>query len=83
MQSPNTKLEDYIKGIGLDNQKIEIPQWLIDYKCFDDVQQQNLIDESNQEIDRLKGKIKQANAKLNENLKYKSILCTNGDDLVQ
>ena len=82
LQSPNTKLEDYIKGIGLDNQKIEIPQWLIDYKCFDDVQQQNLIDESNQEIDRLKGKIKQANAKLNENLKYKSILCTNGDDLV-
>lgn len=82
LQSPNTTIDDFIKGIGLDEQKAEIPQWLIDYKCFDDEQQQELIDESNREIDELKAKIKQANIKLEENSKYKSVLVTSGNELV-
>lgn len=83
LKSPNTTIDDFIKGIGLDKQKSEIPQWLIAYICFDDKQQQELIDESNREIDELKAKIDRANSKLEENLKYKSILSTNGDELVE
>ncbi len=82
LKSPNTTIDDFIRGIGLDKQKVEIPQWLIDYKCFDDEQQKELIDRSNQEIDELKAKIEQANIKLEENSKYKSILVTSGNELV-
>ncbi len=82
LQSSNTAIDDFLKGIGLDSSKAELPQWLIDYKCFDDEQQKELIDRSNQEIDELKAKIEQANIKLEENSKYKSILVTSGNELV-
>lgn len=78
----NYDFDDFIKGIGLDDKKTEIPQWLIDYKCFDDVQQQELIDNCNRDIEELKAKIDQANIKIEENLKYKSILSTNVNELV-
>ena len=82
LSSPNTTIDDFISGIGLTEQKSELPQWLIDYKCFDDVEQQKLICESIAEIEKLNNKIEQANLKLRENIKYKSILSTNGDELV-
>lgn len=82
LKSNGANFDDFIKGIGLDNQKSEIPQWLIDYKCFDDVDQQELISQRNREIEELNNKIKVANEKLEENSKYKSILSTNGEELV-
>lgn len=81
LQLESAVLDDFIKGIGLDDKKIEFPQWLVDYKSFDDVQQQELIDNCNREISDLNLKIEQANIKIKENLKYKSILSTNGDEL--
>ena len=83
LQSQNSKFDDFIKGIGLDNQKVELPQWVIDYKCFDDEQQQELIAASNREIGELNRKIEQANIKIDENLRYKSILTINGNELVK
>lgn len=74
--------DDLLIKFGLVKNKMNIPQWLIDYKCFDDEQQQKLIDESNQKIGELKAKIKQANIKLEENSKYKSVLITSGNELV-
>ena len=82
LQSDGAKFDDFIKGIGLDNQRSDIPQWLVDYRCFDDAQQQELIYKSSREIEDLNDKIRRANEKLEENLKYKSILSTNGDELV-
>ena len=81
LHSDGAQFDDFIKGIGLDTQKSEVPQWLTDYECFDDAEQKKLIETSNQEIDTLNDKIKRANEKLEDNLKYKSILSTNGDEL--
>ena len=83
LESPNTTIDDFIKGIGLEDKKIEYPQWLIDYTCFDDEQQQKTIDSYNQKIQELNEKINQSRLKLEENLKFKSILSTNGDELVE
>lgn len=82
LQSPGVMLDDFIKGIGLDKEPSEIPQWVKDYQFFDDAQQQELISQSQQKIDDLKNTIDQAQDKINTNLNYKSILYTNGDELV-
>lgn len=82
LQSPGVMLDDFIKGIGLDKEPSEIPQWVKDYQFFDDAQQQELISQSQQKIDDLQNTIDQAQEKINTNLNYKSILYTNGDELV-
>ena len=82
LQSPGVMLDDFIKGIGLDKEPSEIPQWVKDYQFFDDAHQQELISQSQQKIDDLKNTIDQAQDKINTNLNYKSILYTNGDELV-
>lgn len=82
LQYTDNQLDDFIRAVGLDKRKEELPQWLIDYKCFDDEQQQKVIEESNRKICELNRQIEQAEAKLDENLKYKSILSTNGNELV-
>lgn len=83
LKSPESTFEDFIKGIGLEKSKKEYPQWLINYNCFDDERQQETIDSSNQKIQELNEKINQSRLKLEENLKFKSILSTNGDELVE
>ena len=78
----DSNFDDFIKGIGLDSEKTDYPEWLIEYSCFDDEQQKAFIDTSNKEIDELNKRIEVASVKLDENLKYKSVLSTNGDVLV-
>lgn len=82
LQSPGVMLDDFIKGIGLDKEPSEIPQWVNDYQFFDDAQQQELISQNQQKIADLQNTIDQAQEKINTNLNYKSILYTNGDELV-
>ena len=82
LHSPQTTMDDFIDGIGLGDKKVDFPKWLQELNCFDDEEQNNLIDETKNEINELNKKIEQANLKLQENLKYKSILFTNGDELV-
>ena len=75
-------LKDFLIKLGIDNQNSILPQWLVDSNYFDDVTQQELIDTANKEIFELNKKIEQARVKIQENLKYKSILSTNGNELV-
>lgn len=83
ISSSEIDLEVFLKGINLDNEKIEYPEWLTEFKCFDDKQQEDLIDDNNKQIERLNSQIDSAKEKLEENLKYKSILITNGSELVE
>lgn len=75
-------LDDFIKGIGLEKEKVEYPQWLLDFKCLDDEQQNLIVNTNNEIIENANKEIEKATEKLQENLKYKSILVTNGDELV-
>lgn len=82
LQTDGCNFDDLIVAFGLINNKSALPMWLNEYNCFDDIQQREKIDKSNQDIIKLNEKIVQAKAKLEENLKYKSVLYTNGDELV-
>lgn len=75
-------LDDFIKGIGLEKENVEYPQWLLDFKCLDDEQQNLIVNTNNEIIENANNEIEKATEKLQENLKYKSILVTNGDELV-
>ena len=79
----NTKFDDFIKGIGLYKEKTEIPEWLVDLEYFDDSSQKTLIAENEAKIVELNEQIESSKVKIKENLKYKSILITNGSELVK
>lgn len=83
LENDNINIDEFIKGLGLEKEKNLIPEWINDYSYFDDKKQNSIIETSEREIDELNEKIKQSNEKLNENLKYKSILYTNGEELVK
>ena len=70
-------------GIGLDNEKTEIPEWLAELNYFDDSSQKTLITENEAKIVELDKQIDVSKEKIKENLKYKSILITNGSELVK
>ena len=82
LKSSQTTIDDFIDGIGLGDKKIEIPQWLVEYECFDDKQQKDFIAENELKIEKLKIAINESKERLNENEKYKSILISNNDTLV-
>ncbi len=83
LQSTKSNLDDFIKGIGLVKEKTEIPEWLVNIDCFDDVSQKASIAENEAKIVELNGQIANSKAKIEENLKYKSILITNSNELVE
>lgn len=75
-------LKDFFTAIGIEQSEIQVPQWLVDLKCLDDEEQLEVVLENQQIIIEAKNKIDVAKEKLDANLKYKSILVTNGDELV-
>lgn len=75
-------LKDFFTAIGIEHSETQIPQWLVDLKCLDDEEQLEVVTENQQIIIEAKNKIDVAKEKLDKNLKYKSILVTNGDELV-
>lgn len=75
-------LKDFFTAIGIEQSEIQAPQWLVDLKCLDDEEQLEVVSENQQIILEAKNKIDVAKEKLDKNLKYKSILVTNGDELV-
>lgn len=83
LSSTNIKFDDFLKGIGLDNEKTEIPEWLAELNYFDDSSQKTLITENEAKIVELDKQIDVSKEKIKENLKYKSILITNGSELVK
>ena len=75
-------LVTYLNQVNLLVCKQEYPDWLYAYNFHDDEKQRNLIEQAKVQIKLQKEIIEKANDKLVENLKYKSILCTNSDQLV-
>lgn len=82
------KIENYddvialLREIGLIRDKEDVPEWMKEVQMFDDEKQIDIIRESNIVISEVNQKISNAMAILDKNSEYKSILYTNGDELV-
>lgn len=71
-----------LNAIGLLHQKEECPSWLNEIKMFDDQEQKDNIIECKKAVEEFQQKIKYSEDKLSDNMRLKSVLYTNGDDLV-
>ena len=76
-------LKHFIFSLFDQHKHIEVPEWMRGIYFCDDIAQQNIIDTCNEEIEIANAKINIAQAKLEENAKIKSILYTNGNQLVE
>lgn len=77
-------LKLFIENYCIDNiQKEEIPDWINNIKFFDDEQLNQNKDKNLTKINELKQENIEIDKKLKKNLEYKSILYTNGDELVE
>lgn len=77
-------LKLFIENYCIDNiQKEEIPDWINNIKFFDDEQLNQNKDKNLTHINELKQENIEIDKKLKKNLEYKSILYTNGDELVE
>lgn len=72
-----------LKELKLIEDKMECPEWMNEITMFDDEKQQEIIQESLNIIQEQNDVIEQANDVLAKNTRYKSILYTNGDALVE
>ena len=82
LSEQSCQLKDFLDAIGLTDDKPNYPQWLIDLERFDDKAQNETITKSESKIVELQSMIKEAQDKLQSNLRFKSILTENGDKLV-
>ena len=79
-----SKLEDFIAATGIAPDKKETqPEWFQNINMFDDEAQKQLIRDSKEIIAIQKGIINDANSQLQTNNKWKSVLYTQGDELVK
>ena len=76
-------IEEFIGCILPDDKNNDIPDWLKEYEFGNDNEQKNMILMSEEQILELQKKIEEAEHRLKENNRYKSILCNNGDSLVE
>lgn len=76
-------LKDFLDAIGIVDNKPNYPQWLVDLEKFDDAKQKQLISDNSEKIRLLETEIKASDAQLRKNLRYKSMLTENGDNLVK
>ena len=72
----------FLKNIGILGKKQERPSWMERINMFDDDEQLRIIQENQYLIAEYEKNIKNAKAVLDKNDKYKSVLYTNGDELV-
>ncbi len=86
----NTKTRVGGKDIGaslnatdLLHEREEEPEWLRGVRMFDDDRQLEIIEENNNIICNANNAIAEAMGNINRNKRYKSILYTNGDELVE
>ena len=75
-------INKFFREIGIIERESEAPIWIEDFKFGDDELQEQIVSEANDEIFKQKEKIRLANKKLEENLRYKSVLYESGDALV-
>lgn len=71
-----------LKTMGLITDKQEIPEWIEEVKLFDDERQIEFININNELIVDANKKISDAKKALDKNRHLKSVLYTNGDELV-
>ena len=76
-------LFDFLNEIGLIKEKVELPDWLYKYNFYDDETQKSNIEKAKEQIKIQKEIINQADKKIQDNMRYKSILCNNSDALVE
>jgi hypothetical protein len=74
---------DFLKEIKLIEEREEAPEWMNQYKMFDDKKQFSIIERNNNIISESQENIKNALDVIKQNERYKSILYTNGDELVK
>ena len=79
----DVKMNEFLTEVGLIERKSEVPSWINTFKFLDDENQEKIVIEANNEIEKQKQKIQTAQEKLEENLHYKSILFETGDTLVK
>lgn len=82
LENPES-INDFLLFLGLNDKKEEAPTWINDIEFFNDKEEKEKIVDSQEEIDNLEKEISLSTKQLEENLKYKSILYTNGDELVE
>ena len=63
--------------------KSDVPEWMGEVRFLDDEEQQNIIRENELIIVSANENIEAAQCKLQDNMRYKSILYTNGNELVE
>ncbi len=83
LRSKGANIDDFLLSVGIQGGKANYPKWLHDVNFFDDEAQKSIIEKNVSTIKRLQDEIDNANKKLNDNLLYKSILVTNGNELVK
>lgn len=76
------QITNFLKEINLIHDRQDVPEWMKEIKMFDDNEQLAIIEQNNQTINAATENISIATAKLDENNKFKSILYTYGDELV-
>jgi hypothetical protein len=81
--STENDIYNFLKQIGLIEDRIDIPEWISQYDFFDDSIQKEIINDNGEIIVKAKNNIELANAVLDRNNEFKSILYTNGDLLVK
>lgn len=73
----------FLRYIGLLKEKTKSPEWMEEVKMFDDNSQLNIIKENNDMIKTAHENISKAMEVIDKNNRYKSILYTTGDELVE
>lgn len=76
------QLEDLLEKLGLLHKKLAAPDWIKNLHMFDDNKQLGIIKENEEAIKKATGCINDAQVVLDANEKLKSILYTNGQELV-
>lgn len=79
----NDTVKLFIRAMFEKQDREVAPEWMKTVNFGDDTEQKSQIEQSKAEIEAAKTKISTAEKKLEENAKYKSILYTNGDELVE
>ena len=72
-----------MKAIGLIHENVDVPQWMEGIHMFDDIRQIDVIRESREKIQEAQNAIKAAEDIMSQNERYKSILYTSGNKLVE
>ncbi len=75
-------LVNFIQQLLSPKEKTPIPEWAREIQFGDDAEQHTIISDREETIAKAQADIEAAKQKLAENEKYKSILYTNGDELV-